>query len=203
MLEKSLSSPEDITSCKQTLFRLDDLSIDFNTLEQTRIGVIVGRLRRHADGEISSCASMLVEKWKKVVQEHTTAGTKPKSDDIPRSKEGESKPDRVNKFPPSNTSLSPIIWKYNRKYICSLLRCVSCVSIQGSTKIICPLHYLFPDTLGRRRPRQQQRNQRHRCRPRRKQQFRRSRKKRRQASGRTQPLLQSRRHRHHPRGPAA
>ena len=63
-LRDFLDRAEDTAQLMSTLRRLSAMPITRALLISTKIGVTVGRLRRHADAEVSDLATRLVRVWK-------------------------------------------------------------------------------------------------------------------------------------------
>lgn len=62
--------PGDVPLQMQVLKRLSTMPCTRRLLEQTGIGVVVGRLRKSPDAEVASICERLVKVWKGQLQEH-------------------------------------------------------------------------------------------------------------------------------------
>jgi len=59
---------EDETAALDILHNLEKVTISLEVLKSTHIGRTVGKIRKHDNKELATCATSLVKKWKKIVE---------------------------------------------------------------------------------------------------------------------------------------
>jgi len=71
---------EDHTKALQLLEQLESEQITLAVLQETKVGVTVGKLRKHSDSRLAQASAKIVAKWKTVVPPPLTSATPTKTD---------------------------------------------------------------------------------------------------------------------------